>query len=70
MKIVNLHGKIAEKFGARWELEINSISEALRAIDANVGNFFEYLSEKQEENNDLNTKKLTWSGVFQVHYRK
>tara|TARA_Y100000034_G_scaffold4338_1_gene5130 strand:+ start:402 stop:1064 length:663 start_codon:yes stop_codon:yes gene_type:complete len=50
MKIVNLHGKIAEKFGARWELEINSISEALRAIDANVGNFFEYLSEKQEEN--------------------
>ena len=26
--------------------------------------------EKQEENNDLKTKKLTWSGVFQVHYRK
>ena len=50
MKIVNLHGKLAEKFGARWELEINSISEALRAINANTGDFFDYLSEKQEEN--------------------
>ena len=47
MKIVNLHGKLAEKFGARWELEINSISEALRAINANTGDFFDYLSEKQ-----------------------
>ena len=25
--------------------------------------------EKQNENNDLKNKKLTWSGVFQVHYR-
>ena len=50
MKIVNLHGKLAEKFGSRWELEINSISEALRAINANTGDFFDYLSEKQEEN--------------------
>ena len=25
--------------------------------------------EKQEENSDLKTKKLTWSGVFQVHDR-
>lgn len=50
MRIVNLHGKIAEKFGARWELEVDSIVEALRAIDANTGNFFDYLSENRQEN--------------------
>jgi len=50
MKIVHLHGKIAERFGARWELEVDSIVEALRAIDANAGNFFDYLSENRQEN--------------------
>jgi len=50
MRIVNLHGKIAERFGARWELEVDSIVEALRAIDANTGNFFDYLSENRQEN--------------------
>ena len=50
MKIVHLHGKIAERFGARWELEVESIVEALRAIDANTGNFFDYLSKNRQEN--------------------
>ena len=50
MKIINLHGKIAEKFGAKWTLDVESIIEALRAIDANTGDFFRYLSESQQEN--------------------
>ena len=50
MKIINLHGKIAEKFGAKWILDVESIVEALRAIDANTGNFFKYLSENRAEN--------------------
>jgi predicted phage tail protein len=50
MKVINLHGKIAERFGARWELEVESVIEALRAIEANTGCFFRYLSENKEEN--------------------
>ena len=45
MKIINLHGKIAKEFGERWELDVESIVEALRAIEANTGRFFQYLSK-------------------------
>ena len=50
MKIVNLHGKIGKEFGERWELEVDSITEALRAIDVNTGRFFRYLGQNQQEN--------------------
>lgn len=50
MKIINLHGKIAKEFGERWELDVESIVEALRAIEANTGRFFQYLSNNREEN--------------------
>ena len=49
MKIINLHGKIGKEFGKRWTLEVDSIAEALRAIDANTGRFFKYLTENQQE---------------------
>jgi len=50
MKIINLHGKIGKEFGERWELDVESIVEALRAIEANTGRFFQYLSKNREEN--------------------
>ena len=37
MKTIHLHGKIGKMFGEKWLLEVDSITEALRAIDANVG---------------------------------
>ena len=49
MKIY-LHGKIGKKFGKEWDLNVTSPNEALRAIDANTGNFFKYLASKQDEN--------------------
>ena len=63
MKIVNLHGKIAERFGARWELEVDSIIEALRAVDANTGDFFDYLSRNRQENK-------TFSFIRICYYKK
>lgn len=33
---VNLHGKLGEDIGSEWELEVNSVAEALKAIEANT----------------------------------
>lgn len=50
MKIINLHGKIGKEFGERWELDVESIVEGIRAIEANTGRFFQYLIKNKEEN--------------------
>ena len=50
MKIINLHGKIGKEFGERWELDVASIIEGMRAIEANTGRFFQYLTKNREEN--------------------
>ena len=50
MKIINLHGKIGKEFGERWELDVASIVEGMRAIEANTGRFFQYLIKNKEEN--------------------
>jgi len=34
---VNLHGKLGEDLGESWDLEISTVAEALRAIEANTG---------------------------------
>ena len=49
MKII-LHGKVGKKFGKEWDLSVRSVNEGLRAIDANVGDFFRYLTQKENEN--------------------
>lgn len=36
MKKVYLHGYLGKKFGKLWELDVHSVSEAVRAIDANT----------------------------------
>jgi len=33
---VNLHGKLGEDLGSEWELDVVTVSEALRAIEANT----------------------------------
>jgi hypothetical protein len=33
---VNLHGKLGEDIGSEWDLEVDSVAEALRAIEANT----------------------------------
>jgi len=50
MKTIHLHGKIGKIFGEQWKLDVESVTEALRAIDANTGNFFDYLLDNLQEN--------------------
>ena len=41
MRTVHLHGRLAEDFGPRFELNVNSVAEAARALEANFpGRFF------------------------------
>tara|TARA_B100000085_G_scaffold284995_1_gene319569 strand:- start:438 stop:1142 length:705 start_codon:yes stop_codon:yes gene_type:complete len=48
---VFLHGKLGQKFGKEWSLNIKTPNEALRAIDANTSGFFKYIADK--ENQDI-----------------
>lgn len=43
MKKVYLHGELGKKFGAEWVLNADSLSDILRAIDANKDGFFHHL---------------------------
>lgn len=47
---VFLHGKLGKKFGKKWDLNIETPAEALRAIDANTNGFFKYIAAKENEN--------------------
>ena len=43
MKKVYLHGELGKKFGTEWVLNADSLSDVLRAIDANKDGFFNHL---------------------------
>ena len=48
MITVVLHGRLGEKFahpetGRRWTLEVNSLGEALSAIDHQMGGLFDFI---------------------------
>ena len=47
---VFLHGKLGKRFGKKWDLNIETPAEALRAIDANSDGFFKYIAAKENEN--------------------
>lgn len=47
---VNLHGHLGEELGPEWNLEVNSVSEAIRAIEANTQKLFKTLISQSEKN--------------------
>lgn len=49
MKTIFLHGKLGELYGEKWELEVDSPSEAAKAINANKPGFLDYLCKKYQE---------------------
>jgi len=51
MKKVYLHGKLGKKFGSSFELNINSVQEALAAIEANSDGFYSYTSSEHIKGN-------------------
>ena len=46
---VNLHGKLGEDLGESWELDVSSVAEALRAIDANTRKLRQWLINYKDE---------------------
>ena len=46
---VNIHGKLGQEVGEFWDLDVVSVSEALRAIEANTGKLRNFLLENKEE---------------------
>lgn len=45
---VKLHGDLGEKIGNEWDLQVNSVSEAIRAIEANTGKLMRYLIDQAQ----------------------
>jgi len=48
MTKINLHGKLGEAFGENWELEVASVAEGLRALEANTGKFRKWIIDNLE----------------------
>ena len=46
---VNLHGKLGNDIGESWDLEISSIAEAFRAIEANSKKLRKWIINNKEE---------------------
>lgn len=46
---VILHGKLGEDLGASWELDVSSVAEALRAIDANTRKLRQWLINYKDQ---------------------
>jgi len=46
---VNLHGRLGKEIGEKWDLEVSSVSEALRAIEANSGKFRKWILSKTQD---------------------
>jgi predicted phage tail protein len=47
---VNLHGYLGEELGSEWNLEVSSVAEAFRAIEANTQKFTKLLIQQAEKN--------------------
>ena len=48
LKKVTLYGELAEKYGKSWSLDVNSPSEAVRALCANNPGFKSFLATSQD----------------------
>ena len=45
LRKVTLYGDLGAKFGKHWMLDVKTPGEAVRAIEANIPGFYDYLSE-------------------------
>lgn len=48
LKKVKLYGELGDKFGREWNLDINSASEAIRALDVNNKDFRPYMINSEK----------------------
>lgn len=50
MRKIYLHGGLGKRFGKKWELEVNSPAEAVRALFANEPEIEKYIIQKEKDN--------------------
>jgi predicted phage tail protein len=71
---VNLHGKLGKDLGESWELDVSSVAEALRAIDANTRKLRQWLINYKDEyeyeilvdNNNLFTEPPNFKNIEEI----
>lgn len=71
---VNLHGKLGEDLGKSWDLDVSSVAEALRAIDANTRKLRQWLINYKDQyeyeilvdNKDLFTEKPEYKNIQEI----
>lgn len=49
MTSIYLHGELSNEFGSKFELEVDSVAEAISAIEANTGRFIVFLQSKIQD---------------------
>jgi predicted phage tail protein len=72
---VNIHGKLGEEIGSDWNLEINSVAEAFRAIEANTRKLRKWIIENSNEyeyeilinKENLFSEQPTFSTLEEIH---
>jgi predicted phage tail protein len=71
---VNLHGKLGEDLGESWDLDVSSVAEALRAIDANTRRLRQWLINYKDQyeyeilvdNQELFTEKPEYKNIEEI----
>ena len=64
MKKIFLHGKLGERFGRTWKLNVGSPTEAINALFANEPLIEKYLNKKQQEGISYGIKKHKSEGFM------
>ena len=50
MTSIYLHGQLGKELGEKWDLNIDSVAEAISAIDANTGKLINFIQSKLQDN--------------------
>ncbi|MGK9084933.1 tail assembly protein [Brucella intermedia] len=68
MRTIYLHGEAGKLFGKKFELEVNSLAEAVRAIGCQVRGFKQYVAQRDFQCVRGNRKTGIYLGEQDVHF--
>ena len=54
MTSIYLHGQLGKELGEKWDLNVDSVAEAISAIDANTGKLINFIQSKLQDNISYN----------------
>lgn len=76
MKLIQLHGELAKKYGAIHKLAVKNVAEAIRALSANFPDFPKHLIESEDrhvayhvvvDNTTISEEELTYPASAEIH---